>query len=227
MKNENIIISTTLSESFLFRGVDMQKITPVIESGGVHINNYNAGDIIYEPTVYERSLGIIISGGAFVTTASGEKRVSLRTLKKGDVFGAASMFGGEEYVTRIFAKSKCAVVFVSQEQIEEFIKTDSEIALNYIAFLSDKIRFLNKKIASFTAGTAESRLAGYIMRLIGENENKTEITLPLAIKPLAEELDIGRASLYRAFGVLEKTGCVKRAERIIYILSKSELEKFL
>ncbi|MDD4773595.1 MAG: helix-turn-helix domain-containing protein, partial [Eubacteriales bacterium] len=85
----------------------------------------------------------------------------------------------------------------------------------------DRIRFLNDKIASFTSGTAESRLARYIENL---REEDGCVILPTGLRQLADSLDISRASLYRAFDTLESLGCIKRDGRKIAILSAELLK---
>lgn len=178
-----------------------------------------SGDIIYEPESFEHSLGIILSGSAKITTASDSKNVLLRTINTGCVFGAVSLFGDKtEYVTQITAKGATSVAFFSQLCIMKIITTDNRVAINYIFFLSDRIRFLNNKILSFTTGSAEDRLKHYIDKL---PETNGTVTLPFGLNQLADSLDIGRASLYRAFDNLESSGCIKRDGREITILPRN------
>lgn len=178
-----------------------------------------SGDIIYEPKNFEHSLGIILSGSAKIETANDSKNVLLRTIDTGNVFGAASLFGDEtEYVTQITAKGTTSAAFFSQMSIMEIVTADKRAAINYINFLSDRIRFLNHKILSFTSGSAENRLACFIYKL---PEINGTVVLPFGLNQLADSLDIGRASLYRAFDNLESSGCIKRDGKKIIILSRN------
>lgn len=212
-----------IHELFLFRGVDDIVFEKAMSGDSFHLNKYMPGEIIYEPSRFEHALGVIITGSAKIATADGIKNIILRTLGVGSVFGAASLFGDDnEYVTQITAKGTTTAAFFTQAAISEIINADRGAALNYIIFLSDRIRFLNHKITSFTAGSAESRLARY---LGGLTETAGAVSLPSGFKLLAESLDIGRASLYRAFDTLELNGCIKRDGRKVYILSRETLNK--
>jgi CRP-like cAMP-binding protein len=210
---------------FLFHGVDINIIDNAVAGNGFYIKKYGNGDIIYEPLYFERSLGIILDGSARVRTADMNKNITLKTINAGNVFGAASLFGNEnEYVSKITAKGATTAAFFTQAAITDIIKADSRAALNYICFLSDRIRFLNRKIASFTAGSAECRLARYI---IGLSETSGNISLNPGISQTAASLDIGRASFYRALDSLQSSGCIRRDGRRIYILSREKLNNII
>jgi len=88
--------------------------------------------------------------------------------------------------------------------------------------LSDKIRFLNRKIAFFTSGSTEKKLAGYILSLPIENNT---VKLDMNMSKLASSLDIGRASLYRAFESLEENCFITRENNLIKITSPEEFKK--
>lgn len=216
LANKNIF--NIIRKIFLFHGTDETLFEKAISGDGFHIKQYMSGDIIYDPKIFEHSLGIILSGSANIATANDSKNVLLKTIKTGSVFGAASLFGDEpEYVTQITAKRMTSVAFFSQLSIMEIITTDNRAAINYINFLSDRVRFLNHKILSFTSGSAENRLARYIYKL---PETNGTITIPIGLNQLADSLDIGRASLYRAFDILESNGCIKRNGKEIIIISR-------
>ena len=168
------------------------------------------------------SLFIILDGSAAVYGVSKTQPVILNTLKKGRVFGMASLFGEKCASTSIIAKDNCTYAVISQACIEEMLKNDIGFTKNYICFLSDKIRFLNKKIAFFTSGSTEKKLAGYLLSLpIEDNTVKIEMNMT----KLAQNLDIGRASLYRAFESLEANCFITRENNIIKITSPEEFRK--
>ena len=90
---------------------------------------------------------------------------------------------------------------------------------HYLDFLSGRIRFLNRKIGYLTAGSAERRLALYLASF-----QKQELVLKDSISSLSELLDIGRASLYRAFDALEEQGLIRREGRSILVPDLKALE---
>ena len=77
-------------------------------------------------------------------------------------------------------------------------------ALNYVAFLSDRIRFLNRRLACLGAGSAARRLAAWLDASIPDGA--AEYELPLSLSRLPDALGVSRASLYRALDELEAAG---------------------
>ena len=72
---------------------------------------------------------------------------------------------------------------------------------------------MNLKIGYLTAGSAERRLALYLYSL-----GKREFRLTDSISALSELLDIGRASLYRAFDRLREDGFLQKDGRNLCLL---------
>ena len=188
------------------------------------IVDYNAGDIILSATESPIGIGIIVSGRAMISTSAQEKSPILRVLTNGDTFGAASLFGKrKDYSTTVIAETKTSVVYISEENIRELCYTVPQVAINYIEFLSNRVAFLNSKVSTFSVQTSDARIAYYIYTL-AEGEEKT-LTLPCTYSQIAENLSIGRASLYRAFDTLCKQNIIKRDHNKITILSINQLKK--
>ena len=151
------------------------------------------------------ALGIVLRGRAEAVTREG---TPLRFFGQGDTFGATALFGGAECISQIRAVSDCRVQFIPQELLESRFRSDPQMALNYIAFLSDKVRFLNGKIAIYTQDSAEQRLYRWLCANCGEDGQ-----IPVSMTQLAELLSIGRTSLYRALDNLEKKSLCTRKGR--------------
>lgn len=209
-------IASILSESFLFKGIPAILDDDFLES--CEIKLFTAGEVIFSSSSFSRCLMTVMSGKAAVM----KNNTLLRTAAAGDIFGAASLFGGSEkdYSTTVYAKSKARVLFIPQAAVKTLISSEPQIALNYIEFLSDRVRFLNKKIDSFTSDNGVSRLAKYLL-----SQENDEFSVKLSYSKLAETLSIGRATLYRALGTLEESGIIVRSDKSITISKRGELEK--
>ena len=73
-------------------------------------------------------------------------------------------------------------------------------------FLSRKIIYLNKKLATLTAGSAEKKLAAYI------SEHQIDgVFTATSLSELANILQMGRASLYRAIDSMTENGIIKKS----------------
>ena len=169
------------------------------------------------------ALGVLVRGGAEIVRTSGaEGEVLLRTLAAGDAFGAAMLFCAESAGTRVRAKGDARAVFLPRSAVEAVFAADPRAAVGYITFLSEKIAFLNARLATFTAENAEARLAGYILRASGSSD---AFTPGMPFSRLAELLGLGRASLYRALDALCTAGAIEKEQRKIYIKKRAYLAR--
>lgn len=182
--------------------------------------SFSAGEIIAGTETFLPRLGVLLSGKANIYGRGSGRRVLLNRIGTGDVFGAAAVFFAEpKHVSTVVAAAKCRILFIERGCLETIIKSDFSVASAYIEFLSGKICFLNKKIIAFTAKSAESALAGYLLERAGQGD-----TLHVTMARLASVLGIGRTTLYRALDTLERDGCIACEGKEIRILDKNQLE---
>lgn len=155
------------------------------------------------------SIGILQKGTAKIIRRNEiGGTVTMRTIGKGEVFGAASVFGAwKEGSSSILSSTNCEVLYLTEPELREIFKEHPEVAANYIAFLSDRIRFLNRKIDTFSAGNTEERLYEYLASIADENGIATP---GFGMAELARRLKIGRSSLYRGIETLENSGLIRK-----------------
>ena len=142
------------------------------------------------------------------------KELLLKTLGPGQCFGAAAIFcPAEDYVTTVQAREPSAVVFLPDQWLVELFGAYPQASVAYIAFLSQRIRFLNRKIDSFTAPSARETLSRHL--LAAEVDGRVEVAG--GYSQLARGLNMGRASLYRALDALEGEGVIRREGRVVFL----------
>lgn len=173
------------------------------------------GRVIYTPSAFSRSLGILLDGSIRVSKES----LIVSVLRPGELFGAAALFNGEDaYVTTLTALADCDLVFLPQPLVEELLADCPAVARNYITYLSGRIRFLNDKIEGLILGGAERKLAQYLSMRVQDGR----VVLDCSTTGLAQRLNVSRASLYRAFEAL--AGLVEKEGRIIRVLDEKGLQ---
>lgn len=184
---------------------------------------YEKNEVIFSENNYTRCLVIIIKGSASVTKQSGNSKILMNILKKGDIFGMATLFYEEEnYLTQITALEKVTLAVFSKENVKKIFSLYPSVSENYITILSEKIHFLNKKISTYTKAETLQKVASFILQYV--NEDKTVSDLPYSITSIADALNVGRASVYRAFDTLENDSVIKREGKKIKILDLTALE---
>ena len=198
-------------KNFLFDGISEEKYNDIINGVAKPVKIDSLGEL------YRcGSIGIIISGCAKIVRKSGNgKSVTMRTIGENEIFGVASVFGEwNEGFSSIIAKTPCKVLYITEEQLKNIFTKNPTVAFNYIYFLTDRIRFLNKKIDTFTAESSEEKLYEY---LISQADGENRVKIDFGMAELARRLKIGRSSLYRGIENLEKGNLIKR-DRNLFII---------
>lgn len=221
----NEIETELVSKTELFRGSPPSVLTRILAVSDCTAAEYEKNEVVYDRTNFYRSLGIVLEGRLRVTKENADKRpIVMSTLQRGAMFGAAALFNSEpEYATKITAIERSRVLFLPQRLIKRMIEREPDIAENYIRYLSERILFLNRKIYFLTAGTAEQRLAGFLLDNLAVGEFSE---MPMTMHRLADALNMSRASLYRAFDELTASGAVSKQGKLVCI-NNAELLKNL
>ena len=202
-----------LEQTFLFRGVP-QAVGQALADPRRALRRFGRGEIIYDPQRFERCLGILLEGRVQVEKGA----VIMSQLRPGELFGAAALFNNRpDYATTLTALTGCAVLLLPQPLVEDLMAGFPAVGRNYVAYLSERIRFLSEKIEGFTAGGAERRLAQYLLCQPAE--------LECSATGLARRLNVSRASLYRAFDRLAALGAIRREGKMVRILDTERLKQ--
>lgn len=176
----------------------------------------------------ERAVGILLSGRGVIYSADKDRQTLLRFISPGDAVGVAGLFADKAPNTRIYAcgDGKSEMFFVGRQAFENLMNAESNgcFRTNLIKFLSDRVAFLNSRIDCVTGGSAERRLALFLKNSLISDSG--EIDIGMSMTALAHALDIGRASLYRAFDSLTGDGVILRDGKNIKIISRESLDNY-
>ena len=189
-----------------------------VTDGRCEIRRFAPGDVLSEPHTPVSALGIVADGRIGVYADGAEKGALLRTMGPGKVFGVVGLTDGGDHVSRILAVQPTDVIFIPADTIRKMLAEDTRFMRNYLAFLSDRIRFLNRKIAYLSVSDATDRVLAYLRSLL-----PSDAIFPCAVTPdysftdLSDLLNLGRASLYRAFDNLADEGVITRQGRTVIL----------
>ncbi len=211
-----------ISKLFPFVGISKKTIMSIFSDLSYSKMEFSKSDVIYSPENYQMKIGFIIDGECEVMRIrSNGDHVYLNKLSKYDSFGILSFLSSEkEFPTQIMAMKQTTVLFISGADMLNVIKNYTDISFNVIKFLSDRVAFLNKKMATFSEKSTSGKLASYLLAKVRENgfefsESRTAIS---------EKIDVGRASLYRDLEYFEKENIIKTDGKKIIVLSPERLE---
>ena len=197
-----------LSACFLFRGISEKALFSLIAQLEAP-QTFRKGETVYEPASFCHALALVLEGELrVVSDADGRKHAILNTLSAGDICGVTAVFGeGETFVTEVYATQDAAVVFITQAQLSAWFSCYPQLAENYICFLTDRIRFLNRRITTYTGGQADERLWHFLCE---RADAEGIVRFSGSLCDLARALDVGRSSLYRSLDRLEEAGRLSR-----------------
>lgn len=195
------LLRKSLSRCPLFGGLSRETLDSLTGDDRA-VRTYTDGEIIGSADESGSPLLIVLAEGkATVTTPNAGRNVLLRFLGAGDLFGIANLFSDAPSVSTVRASGGCTCLLIPEDTVRALLDRDRGFRQNYIGYLSGRVRFLNRKIGYLTAGSAERRLALYLAGL-----GQGEVTLAESLSSLSELLNLGRASLYRAFDRLTADG---------------------
>lgn len=184
------------------------------DAAALPTKTFARGDIVCDGDTSQRALGIVLAGKAEAVSSDRQQTV-LTVFQPGSAFGAAALFGGTGYVSRIRAITGCTVLFLPEELLRQWFSRCPKMAENYIAFLSDRVRFLNGKIAILTQDSVQHRLYRW---LLANCDGEGRLPEKLSMTKLAGTLSMGRTSLYRAMEELKRAGLIIRNEKGIEVI---------
>ena len=139
----NKSILRKLSKVKLFDKASEDELSAMLD--GCRVTEYKSGEQICSPESFGSRMCVILSGTAEVFSTENSEGTLMRRLYEGDLFGVSNLFSKESFVSRICAKGKCRVLFIPEESFGALIEKNRAVLYEYIGFLSDRIRFLNKR----------------------------------------------------------------------------------
>ncbi len=207
------------SKTFLFSRISEEEVERLLHTMGIYVAHYKRGDLITTPESFSHCLGIVLQGSAAITKGDGTSPVLMSILQESDMFGAASLFCDRtSYVSCITARESTWIMLFPEASVREILRTNADVAENYLRYLTQRIRFLSDRIDAFVRPSTEERL--YLF--LSNNAQGGIFREGYAMKTLAEALCVSRATLYRTLNALENTGRIARDGKNIVIYKEDE-----
>lgn len=208
-----------LTGTVLFRGVPEEWLRSWLDRAEVTVAEYEAGEYLFRKNDSEDRLGILLRGSADVNRVSSDGLMHMSTLKRNDLFGAASLFGQHDvYVTDICCNERTRVLLIPETEVLDLLSQNRTVLLNYLSYLNGRIRFLNKRLDAFSKNTVTARIMTFFA-----SEAKDGVYYAKNYTKLSESLCVSRATLYRALDALEEEHKIRRNGKEITLLEEYEL----
>lgn len=205
--------SEFLSQTFLFNGISEKEIVSLV-GDSYEIRDFKRGELIFSCDNFKHKIGFVYSGECEIKSRSG---VTLNILHTPSSFGVTAVFSKKEkFPTNIYAKKATRILFINAADLCGIMINSNVAVQNLIAFLVERIDFLNERVATYTGDSVEDKLLSYL-------SNKSESgEIILNYKRAAEALSVSRPSVYRAVSSLENKGLIIKNDKNIIICRKEK-----
>ena len=208
--------------SGLFCGVDEIVVEQIISDRRCRCLRFSKGQVLGETMQLSHAMGIVLTGCVQMEKMLRQGgALKLALLRPGDCIDGGAMFQSDgDLSVKYTAVCSVDVLQLPKEIISRAMRRNFTVTENYIRYLSNQIRVFDEIISDLTAGSAEKRLAVFLLERCGTDGGfrgtKTE---------LSHQLNMGRATLYRALGGLEKQGLLVCGNKTIQVTDLEGLRR--
>ncbi|MCP3953735.1 MAG: Crp/Fnr family transcriptional regulator [Desulfobacterales bacterium] len=186
---------------------------------------YGRGDTIFMDGDAGNGFYVVLAGKVKVAKVSAEgKEQILHIFGPGEPFGEVPVFTGKPFPANAQAISKSVLAFFPKKRFIALIKANPSLALNMLAVLSTRLRQFTIQVENLSLKEVPERLASYLLFLAREQENPTEVTLPISKGQLASLLGTIPETLSRIFSKMSSDDLIKVEGKKITLCNPAELE---
>ncbi len=208
-----------MTKTILFEHVSADAVRAWLNRSNVTVAEYETGDYLFRKSDKGDRLCIILRGSADVSRVSEDGLMHMSTLHRNDLYGAASLFGGDMgYVIDIRCNERVRAMLITEDEVLSLLSENQTVLKNYLRYLNGRIRFLNKRLDAFSKNTVAAKLLTFFVA-----EARDGVCTVSNYTKLSEMLCLSRATLYRALETLETSGKIRREGKTI-ILSEEYSE---
>lgn len=195
-------LQKVLSECMLFRGMNSQELTALLDCLDFRVHRFSRGDIVSIAGDTFEGVGVVLSGQAeVIRESSAGDRMIMAILKPGDIFGEMAAFSGVgKWPATVVAHTDCSIMYVPPDkltgQCEKACAGHRRLVINMLGILSRKALTLSKKLEYLSIRSVRGRIANFLMEQYKKG-GQTTFLLPMNRNEMADFLNITRPSLSR------------------------------
>jgi CRP-like cAMP-binding protein len=173
---------------------------------------------------------VVLKGRIKLSQLSPEgSQITFHYLKPGEAFGIIAVLRGIRYPVTAEAIDSCKVIGWQSEQMERWIRSYPQIALNSIQILSGFILDFQDRIRELSTERVERRIARLLLRLASHGGEKTDTGISLGLKLTRQDIaEMSGTTLYtvsRTLSKWESQGLIDCRQNEIYIIDPHSLTR--
>lgn len=160
----------------------------------------------------------------FKTSLAGKEQI-LHIFGPGEPFGEVPVFHGQPFPANALALEKTTLLFFPRKDFVTLVHSMPSLALNMLAVLSMRLRRFATQIENLSLKEVPARLAGYLLYLSEEQENKDHVELEISKGQLASLLGTIPETLSRIFAKMSDEGLIQVEGKKISLIDREGLKE--
>ena len=225
MKEEEKVL---LKKIPLFEDLDDNAMKNILSI--VRRKNFDKNEIIFEDGDEAESFYIAVSGHVKIYKLSNDgKEQILHIIEKGESFGEAAIFSGENYPAYAETIEKSSLIYIPKNRFLSLLQKYPDLSLKMLASLSRYLMQFNKMIEELSLKEVSSRLAGFLLNELKKNksiEAKDGAVFEIGISKvqLARKLGTVNETLYRTFKKMKEKNIIDFKGKKVKLLNVAKLK---
>jgi len=215
------------SQCPILRGVPSETLLELFEKLQFQIKSYSKDEVLAIQGDEVNRLMILLQGSARgeMTDFSGHI-IKIEDVPAPKPLAGAFLFGSENFFpVDVLANEPVKVLIIYRGEFLKLLRMNETIQMNYLNLVGSKAQFLSKKIKFLSFKTIKGKIVHYLIGL--KQDAGGDIRIPGSQQELADLFGVARPSVARALGELEDEGLISSQNRMVKILDKPGLLKYL
>ncbi len=213
--------------SKLWNNLDEEQFKTLLKH--LNVRKYKKNEIIYKNSEKTGFLWILVHGKIKVCKdgISGRSQI-IRAIKPMEFFGFRAYFAEENYRTFAMAIETCSVAYLPMDVFMQLLKTNYNIGIFFIKYLSVTIGESDERTVSLTQKHIRARLAEaliYLKESYGLEEDGYTLSIYLSREELANLSNMTTSNAIRTLSAFANEGLIAIDGRKIKLIQGEELHK--
>lgn len=211
----------------ILKGISSGTLLELFEKLQFQVKSYGKDEVLAIQGDEVNRLMILLEGSARgeMTDFSGHI-IKIEDVPAPKPLAGAFLFGNENrFPVDVLANEPVKVLVIYREEFLKLLRMSETIQMNYLNLVGSKAQFLSKKIKFLSFKTIKGKIAHYLIGL--KQDADGHIRIPSSQQELADLFGVARPSVARALGEMEDEGLISAQCKMVKILNKPGLLKYL
>jgi len=220
--------SDVLSQNPLFKGLDNNEIGILIRDVHHQVKTLHKNDVLAVEGDSLDNLIVILEGSVVGDMMDFEGNIlRIEKIEAGNTIASAFIFGeSAKLPVTITAVGKTRLLLIQKDDLLTLFTRSKILLKNFLDIISDRARFLRKKIRLLGLNSIKGKIAFYLLEMVKKTGSQ-RIVLPHTQNEIAEMFGVARPSIGRTLRELHKEKCIDAHGKNILILDKNKLSGIL